>query len=90
MTRAVAGTWICSQCGSGDGIELVKRLQNVEFRDAARLIEQHIGTAPVIGIGKRQAPTDGQKRQEMIDLWKRSRQIARTTMPGAICTIAPG
>ena len=69
------GTWFCSNCGAGDGIELVKRFQNCEFPDAARLIEQHIGTAPVIGTGKRQAPTDGQKRQEMIDLWNRSRPI---------------
>ena len=69
------GTWFCSKCGAGDGIELVKRFQNCEFKDAARLIEQHIGAAPVLGTGKRQAPTDGQKRQEMIDLWKRSLPI---------------
>ena len=30
------GTWICSKCGAGDGIELVKRIQNVEFKEAAR------------------------------------------------------
>ncbi len=35
------GTWFCSHCGAGDGIELVKRFQNCEFKDAARLIEQH-------------------------------------------------
>ena len=47
------GTWICSQCGAGDGIELVKRIQNVEFKEAARLIEQHVGSAPIIASAKR-------------------------------------
>ena len=37
------GTWICSRCGAGDGIELVKRIHGIEFKEAARLIEQHIG-----------------------------------------------
>ena len=47
-TRAAAEPGSARKCGAGDGIELVKRFQNVEFKEAARLIEQHIGAAPVI------------------------------------------
>ena len=47
-TRAGGEPGSARKCGAGDGIELVKRIQNVEFKEAARLIEQHIGAAPVI------------------------------------------
>ena len=75
MTRAVVEPGFAANAVLGDGIELVKRFQNCEFKDAARLIEQHIGAAPILRVGKRQAATDGQKRQEMVALWKRSRPI---------------
>src|SRR5688572_8230395 len=39
------GSWICSHCGAGDGIKLVMQVNGWEFRDAAREIEKHIGTA---------------------------------------------
>src|SRR3954471_536020 len=68
------GTWICSHCGAGDGVELVKRFLRVEFKDAARAIEQHIGDAPVATAGMR-GQSDAQKREEMKDLWGRSTLI---------------
>lgn len=33
------GTWICNRCGAGSGVELVKLVKGVEFREAAKLIE---------------------------------------------------
>jgi putative DNA primase/helicase len=70
------GTWICSRCGAGDGIELVKKLLNVDFKEAAKVIEQQAGAAPVICHHGRQAPqTDRQKREDMVAMWKRSREI---------------
>lgn len=69
------GTWFCNSCGAGDGIELVKQFLRVEFKEAARRIEEHIGSAPVLGTGKRQIADDGRKREEMKALWKRARPI---------------
>lgn len=69
------GTWICNQCGAGDGIELVKKFRGVDFKEAARIIEQHIGAAPVIGSNGQLRQTDAKKREEMNALWKRSRAI---------------
>ena len=77
-----AGTWICSQCGAGYGIELVKRFLNVEFKEEARLIEQHIGAVPILSSGKGQMQTDAQKRGKMISLWKRSRLISHDDAAG--------
>ena len=66
------GTWICSKCGAGDGIELVKRMQGVDFKEAARLIEQHIGAAPVVRNVQR---SDAKTREEIAALWQRSKPI---------------
>ncbi len=68
------GTWICSQCGAGDGVELVKRLLNADFKEAVKAIEQHLGSAPV-SFAEGQPRTSEQQRKEMIGLWKRSRLI---------------
>jgi putative DNA primase/helicase len=37
------GTWICNKCGSGDGAELVKRVNGVEFKEAAKMIDAVVG-----------------------------------------------
>ena len=63
------GTFLCRQCGSGDGIELVKKWCTVEFKEAAEIIEKHIGSArarvPTL-------PPDHEKqRQAMAALWRR-------------------
>jgi putative DNA primase/helicase len=76
------GSFYCSQCGPGDGIELVKRMRHVEFRDAARLIEEHLGEAPLSRSGQCRPQVDGQKREEMIALWSRSSPIAPSDHAG--------
>ena len=84
------GTWICSRCGAGDGIELVKRLLNVEFKEAARLIEQQIGAAPVIrhGIDRRQ--TDERRSDRKWSPCGSGRGRSRSTiMPAATSMTAP-
>ena len=73
--QAGTGSFYCSQCGPGDGIELVKRLMKVEFRDAARLIEQQLGTAPVIKAHVSVPADDRRKRDEMMALWNRARPM---------------
>ena len=37
------GTWICTQCGAGDGFALVMKVLNVDFKGAAMAIEGIIG-----------------------------------------------
>lgn len=68
------GTWICSQCGAGDGIELTKRFLGLDFKEAAAEIEKHLGEAPVVKRNGSSA-SDGQKREAMTSLWKRSKPM---------------
>ncbi|MGX5801427.1 toprim domain-containing protein [Bradyrhizobium sp. Arg314] len=76
------GTFICSQCGAGDGIELVKLFLGVDFKAAAVEIEKHIGSSPVMASGKRQPLTNEQKRREMTAMWGRSRPITMDDFAG--------
>jgi len=73
--RNGTGSFICSQCGAGDGIEFVKRYLGLEFKDAAREIEKHIGDAVVLPKMGQQKAQDGQKREEMIALWRRAKPV---------------
>jgi len=39
------GTWFCSQCGAGDGISLVMKFKDCDFKTAAQEVEQVAGIA---------------------------------------------
>ncbi|MGO9846712.1 MAG: toprim domain-containing protein [Methylocella sp.] len=67
------GTWICSKCGAGDGIELVIRKNGWEFYEAAKVIESVIGSAPA--NTPRREPSDRDKRDWMNKLWRSSKTI---------------
>lgn len=38
-----AGNWICSQCGSGDGFELLMALRDCDFKTVAAEVDQIVG-----------------------------------------------
>lgn len=67
------GTWICSQCGAGDGIALVMQKNRWEFREAAKHIEAIVGSTPV-KTPKRER-SDHDKRDAMNRLWRSSKAI---------------
>ena len=74
------GTWICSKCGAGDGIELVKRFLNLEFKQAAELIERHLGSAPLSSPAR--GRSSGYMREEIKSLWARSKLITPEDQAG--------
>ncbi|HBU6151618.1 TPA: DUF927 domain-containing protein [Klebsiella variicola] len=57
------GSFICNQCGAGDGLDLIKRVNNCDTTEAAQL------AADVLGIDYRAAETDqktsSQRRAQM-------------------------
>lgn len=76
------GTFFCSQCKAGDGIEFVKLYFGVEFKEAAQMIERHIGAAPVIAVKGKQRASDEQQREEMRALWDRAKPIEEMDAAG--------
>jgi putative DNA primase/helicase len=69
------GTWICSHCGAGDGVDLVMRKSGCDFKEAARRIESVIGEAPQ--VAQRPAMSDGKQREERNKLWLGSKPVAK-------------
>jgi putative DNA primase/helicase len=63
--REGKGTWICNRCGSGDGAELVKRVKGVQFKEAAKMVEDCVGSAPVRPILEKLATP----RSELARMW---------------------
>ena len=61
------GTYICSQCGAGDGVKLVMEVNGWDFREAAKHIEAFIGDEPA---GPPQAAAErGRKPGAFQRLW---------------------
>lgn len=69
------GTFICSQCGAGKGVEFVKLFLGVDFKRAAEEIEKHLPNAAVMPTPKGQREDDQKKRDDMNALWKRAKPI---------------
>jgi putative DNA primase/helicase len=68
------GGFFCSQCGHGDGAEIVIRSLGVDFKEAARRIEQIIGDAR---IETKPVRDDAADRRAMNAMWGQSRPIER-------------
>lgn len=67
------GTWFCRGCGQGSGADLVMRFLGLEFRDAAKRIEQYIGAEQIV----RPAKPAANSRSKLRRMWKRSKPVAR-------------
>lgn len=67
------GSWICHQCGAGDGFVLAMRFLRLDFRDVAPRIETALGAAP--RIEPKREPSDREKREAMARVWNEGRLI---------------
>lgn len=82
------GLFICTHCGSMNGITLAMRLTGVaEFRDMARKIEAVIGKSAPPPPHER---SDLEKRKALNDLWKRSVPVTPNSPAGRYLTARTG
>ena len=68
------GSFICNQCGAGDGLDLIRRGNNCDTTEAARLV------AEVLGIGYRAAERDEEaerQRREQLEAERHQREQER-------------
>ncbi|EOZ4486228.1 TPA: DUF927 domain-containing protein [Salmonella enterica] len=68
------GSFICNQCGAGDGLDLIKKVNNCDTTEAAQL------AAGVLGIDYRAAETDpkaASQRREQLEAERRQREQER-------------
>jgi putative DNA primase/helicase len=68
------GTWICNQCGSGAGMDLLMQVRGWDFRTAAQAVDQVLGNVQSDAPAK-PALADDKRRQMLRELWKASQPI---------------
>lgn len=79
IDRNGTGDWICNNCGHGSGTDLVMKFLKLDFKEAAKRIEEHIGTAAQV---ERPKKDPAKVRGEMANLWERAKPIAPDSPPG--------
>lgn len=67
------GTFICNQCGAGDGFEFLKRYHGWDFVTAAREVEKIMGH--VRAEQPKPAMTDAKREELLNNLWEGSRPL---------------
>src|SRR6516165_5952154 len=93
------GTWFCRQCSpeGGAGADLVMRFHGLAFRDAAKLIEEHVGS--LVAYAKPKPSPDPRPRLcklwadakptvqgDIVDTYLRSRGVGLDVYPDTIRT----
>ncbi len=66
------GSFICSHCGAGNGIDLIIKVLKVPFLEAKHQIERHLGETSVVvpRAEKSSAETADRRRDQMASLWR--------------------
>ncbi|MDX6806334.1 DUF7146 domain-containing protein [Terrihabitans rhizophilus] len=67
------GTWICSQCGAGDGFALAMGVKKLDFREVAAEIETFVENMP--RTAPKVARSDVALREAMNRLWSGSKPL---------------
>lgn len=67
------GTWICSVCGAGSGMDLLTKALGMSFRDAADRVDQIVGN--VRPEPAKQGITEDRSRKLLRELWLASRDV---------------
>lgn len=67
------GTFYCSQCGSGDGFELLKRVRGWDFKQAAQEVEAIVGSVKQEAARKIASPEE--QREAMRKRWQQCKPV---------------
>ena len=68
------GTWICSKCGAGNGVQLVMKLKGLEFKQAAEFIESILPKTEV-KLPEAAGRSKGAQAEAMRRLWTKARLL---------------
>lgn len=71
------GTYICNQCGAGDGMKLAMEFTGMSFKDVARLIDQMLGNIRSDGVHARPERSSEDHRRVRREIWSASHPIIK-------------
>lgn len=67
------GTWFCSHCGAGNGVDLVLKAKGLDFKTAAREIEQAAGVVKPGAVKTEQG--EAEKVSKLRRVWNEARPL---------------
>ncbi|MCE9999149.1 DNA primase, partial [Enterobacter hormaechei] len=82
------GTWLCNQCGAGDGLKLVEKVFGVKPSEAAQKVSAVTGNLPPVAkevIATAEAETEAD-RKAAVSLAVRLMEKTRTASGNAYLT----
>jgi putative DNA primase/helicase len=90
-----AGNWYCNVCGSGDGFELLQRTMQIDFAEAARIVDSKIGLSDPVPF---KADIDVEKRRKALNwMWKfasapdlKNEYLRERGLPASVIDLATG
>ncbi len=68
-----SGSFVCGQCGAGNGVDFVMKFKGVEFKEAASQVRDVLGVAPLEPI--KPDMTEEKRRHLLRELWRASGPI---------------
>lgn len=71
------GTYICNQCGAGDGMKLAIGFTGQAFPTVAARIDELLGNVKPDTEAPRREMTDEDRRQALISVWKSTKPISQ-------------
>lgn len=69
------GTWICNQCGAGDGFSLLEKFKGWTFKEAAYQVEQVAGSVQSVVV--RQENDEAKKMASVRRIWTESEPVCK-------------
>lgn len=69
------GTWICNQCGAGDGFRLLEMVKGWSFKEAAYQVEQVAGNVQAVAVKKES--DDAKKMASIKRLWNETEPVCK-------------
>lgn len=67
------GSFFCSQCGAGRGLDLLMRIKGWDFATAAREADKVVGNVRPDPVKLKRSPE--QHRRSLVELWQSSRRV---------------
>jgi len=69
------GSWICNQCGAGDGFALLERFKGWTFKEAAFQVEQVAGSVQSVAI--KQESDEAKKMAAVKRIWNETETVSK-------------
>ena len=76
------GTWLCNQCGAGDGLSLVEKVLDITTKEAAVRVAGILGSLPAVGVTQVSTAAAPDKAQAQAEAATRASELCAAATTG--------